>query len=85
MNLFEIIGGVLLLVACAVLVIVIIMQEAHTAGTQRVDRYELRNPTTGKTANQGPSRGCWCGGRRFAPIAFFAITILINLFSVILK
>ena len=82
MTIFEIISGVLLLVSCAVLVIVIIMQEAHTQGTNALtgmsdDSYYGRNS---KSRTQ---QGVLKRFTKICAVAFFVLTILINLFSVI--
>lgn len=84
MNVFEIVGGVLLLVSCAVLVIVIIMQEAHTAGTNALTGMSEES-YYGKNSKSRTQQGMLVRWTKVCAIAFFVITILINLFSVLLK
>ena len=82
MNVFEIIGGSILLIACIILVI-LVMQESKTNGAQSLtggfsDSYLGKN--SGRTLDAMLAKIT-----KYAAIAFFVVTLLVSIFTVYIK
>ena len=83
MNVFEIIGGSILLIACIILVILVMLQESKTNGTQSLtggfsDSYLGKN--SGRTLYAMLAKIT-----KYAAIAFFVVTLLVSIFTVYIK
>ena len=83
MNVFEIIGGIILLLACIVLVVLVMLQEGKDRSTQAItggfsDSYLGKN--SGRTLDAILGRIT-----KYAAIVFCMLTLLVSVFTVYLK
>ena len=83
MNVFEIIGGIILLIACIILIVLVMLQESKDNGVQSLtggssDSYLGKN--SGRTLDAILSKIT-----KYAAIAFFVLTLLVSIFTVYIK
>lgn len=83
MNIFEIIGAFVLLIACIVLVVLVMLQEGKDKMSQTLtggvnESYLGRN--SGRTLDAMLARIT-----KYAAIVFFVLTILVSVFTVYIK
>lgn len=83
MNVFEIISGALLLVACIILVVLVMLQEGKDRGTQALtggssDSYLGKN--SGRTLDAMLGKIT-----KYAAIAFFVLTLVVSIFTVYMQ
>ncbi len=83
MNVFEIIGGIILLIACIILIVLVMLQESKDNGVQSLtggssDSYLWKN--SGRTLDAMLSKIT-----KYAAIAFFVLTLLVSIFTVYIK
>ena len=83
MNVFEIIGGIILLIACIILIVLVMLQESKDNGVQSLtggssDSYRGKN--SGRTLDAMLSKIT-----KYAAIAFFVLTLLVSIFTVYIK
>ena len=85
MNVFEIIGGIVLLVISVLLTIVIILQEAHTANGANALSGMTEESFYGKNSKSRTQQGMLTRWTKIAAVAFFVITIVVSLCAALLK
>lgn len=83
MNIFEIIAGALMLIACVFIVVVVLMQEhknnlSSITGSAPQDSYYGKNKYRTKEAKLALFT-------KIAAIAFFVLALAVNLFGVFFK
>ena len=82
MNVFEIIGGSILLIACVILIILVMLQESKDNGAQSITG-GVSDSYLGK--NSGRTLDAILGKiTKYAAIAFFVLTLLVSVFTVYL-
>ena len=84
MNVFELIGGIVMLVAAIFLVIVIIMQESATQGTNALTGMS-EDSFYGKNSKSRTKQTMLAKWTKISAIVFFALVIAIDVVSVFVK
>lgn len=85
MNVFEIIGGVILLAISLLLVIVIILQEAHTSNGMNALSGMSEDSYYGKNSKSRTQQGILARWTKISAVAFFVLTIVVSLLAVLMK
>jgi len=81
MNVFEIIGGVLLLISCLILIGLVMMQEAKQGGLGSSFGESSADSYYGK--NSGRTLEAMLGRfTKYFGIAFFVLVVLVSIFTV---
>lgn len=83
MNIFEIVAGALLLIACVFIVIFVLLQEhknnlSSVTGSVSQDSYFGKNKSRTKEARLALAT-------KVAAIAFFVLTLAVNIFGYLIK
>lgn len=83
MNVLEIIGGVVLLLACIALIVLVMLQEGKDRNTQAITG-GFSDSYLGK--NSGRTLDAILGKiTKYAAIVFFVLTLLVSVFTVYVK